>query len=68
MGMSLSQALVSFRINEALKRLSNGWMLHVTSTRVQILHPTKRGSAVLKLAWMASALASLASYRIQITR
>jgi type IV secretory pathway TrbD component len=27
------QALVSFRINEALKRLGNGWMLHVTSTR-----------------------------------
>ena len=29
------QALVSFRINEALKRLGNGWMLHVTSTRAE---------------------------------
>jgi type IV secretion system protein TrbE len=37
------QALVSFRINEALKRLSNGWMLHVTSSREEAAGYPARG-------------------------
>ena len=37
------QALVSFRINEALKRLGNGWMLHVTSTREEAAGYPARG-------------------------
>jgi type IV secretion system protein TrbE len=37
------QALVSFRINEALKRLGNGWMLHVTSTREEAAGYPPRG-------------------------
>jgi type IV secretion system protein VirB4 len=37
------QALVSFRINEALKRLGNGWMLHVTSRREEAAGYPPRG-------------------------
>jgi type IV secretion system protein TrbE len=37
------QALVSYRINEALKRLGNGWMLHVTSTRSEAGGYSPRG-------------------------
>ena len=32
-----------YRINEALKRLGNGWMLHITSTREEAAGYPARG-------------------------
>ena len=39
------KALVAFRINEALKRLDGGWMLHVSATRREAAGYSPRGSS-----------------------